>query len=228
MDFSIVIPTYNSETRIVAVLEKLRSQQGTDTIKWEIIVVDNNSSDRTAPVIKDVQNSWDKPFPLRYVFESQQGAASARKRGIKESNSIWVGFLDDDNLPALDWLKNANQFAKEHPQAGAFGSQIHGVYEVEPPPDFDRIKAFLAITERGDKPLLYSPKSKLLPPSAGLVVLRDAWIACVPNHCILTGRILGSMLTSEDLEVLSYIQQSDWEIWYNPKMELDHQIPKNR
>ena len=36
------------------------------------------------------------------------------------------------------------------------------------------------------------------------------------------------MLTSEDLEVLSYIQQSEWEIWYNPSMEIDHQIPKNR
>ncbi len=36
------------------------------------------------------------------------------------------------------------------------------------------------------------------------------------------------MLTSEDLEMLSYIQKSGWEIWYNPEMEISHRIPSFR
>ena len=228
VDITIAIPTYNGATRLPAVLEKLRSQTGTEQINWEILIIDNNSTDNTAELVKNYQQNWLDIVPLKYCLETEQGAAFARKRAIKESESLLIGFLDDDTLPALDWVEKAYNFAKEHPQAGAFGSQIHGVYEVEPPPNFERIKAFLAITERGEQPLLYSPKNKLLPPSAGLVVRRDAWLNCVPHHCILTGRVQGSMLTSEDLEVLSYIQQSEWEIWYNPSMEIDHQIPKNR
>ena len=228
VDITVAIPTYNGATRLPAVLDQLRSQTGTEQINWEILIVDNNSTDNTAELVKNYQQNWLETVPLNYVLETQQGAAFARKRAVKESKASLIAFLDDDTIPALDWVKQADQFAKEHPQAGAFGSQIHGVYEVEPPANFERIKAFLAITERGDQPLLYSPKSKLLPPSAGLVVRRDAWLNCVPDHCILTGRVQGLMLTSEDLEVLSYIQQSKWEIWYNPGMEINHQIPKNR
>ena len=228
VDFTIAIPTYNGAKRLPQVLDKLRSQTDVESISWEVIVVDNNSTDNTAELVKEYQQNWLSNVPLRYCFEAEQGAAFARKRAIRESAATLVGFLDDDNIPAPNWVAAACKFAREHPKAGAYGSQIHGDFEAEPPPNFDRIKPFLAITERGSEPLLYNPKNKLLPPSAGLVVRREAWLACVPERCILSGRIPGSMLTGEDLEVLSYIQQSQWEIWYNPAMELDHQIPWHR
>ncbi|MEB3282715.1 MAG: hormogonium polysaccharide biosynthesis glycosyltransferase HpsE [Lyngbya sp.] len=228
VDFTVAIPTYNGAKRLPQVLDKLRSQTDVEEISWEIIVVDNNSNDNTAEVVKQYQQNWLSNVPLRYSFEPQQGAAFARKRAIGESVAPLVGFLDDDNIPELNWVAEACKFAREHPQAGAYGSQIHGDFEVEPPPNFERIKAFLAITERGSKPLLYNPKIKLLPPSAGLVVRREVWLSSVPHQCILSGRVPGSMLTSEDLEVLSHIQQSGWEIWYNPQMQIDHKIPRHR
>jgi hypothetical protein len=45
---------------------------------------------------------------------------------------------------------------------------------------------------------------------------------------VLAGRIAGNMLAGEDLEMLAHIQKSDWEIWYNPEMEIYHQIPQWR
>lgn len=107
---------------------------------------------------------------------------------------------------------------------GAYASQIHPAWETEPPPNFKRITPFLAITERGDIPLLYEPSKKMLPPSAGLVVRKQAW-QDIPQNPILTGRANGNMLTGEDTEMLSYIQKAGWEIWYNPAMEIHHQIP---
>ena len=80
-----------------------------------------------------------------------------------------------------NWVSSAYKFAQKSPKAGAYGSQIHGEYEVEPPINFERIQAFLAITERGNEPLLYNPQSRFLPPSAGLVVRREAWLETVPN-----------------------------------------------
>jgi cellulose synthase/poly-beta-1,6-N-acetylglucosamine synthase-like glycosyltransferase len=74
---------------------------------------------------------------------------------------------------------------------------------------------------------LYKPAlNRIIPPSAGLVVRRKAWVETVPKHCILGGRKSGSMLTGEDTETISYIQQGGWEIWYNPAMEVTHKIPK--
>ncbi|WP_071515818.1 hormogonium polysaccharide biosynthesis glycosyltransferase HpsE [Geitlerinema sp. PCC 9228] len=229
LDLTIAIPTYNGEKRLPLVLEKLRSQTETEGIAWEVLIVDNNSSDGTAIIVEQFRQNWPGEIPLRYVLENQQGAAFARQRAIRESKAELVGFLDDDNIPESNWVWQAVRFAREHPQAGAYGSQIHGIFEAEPPPNFDRIKPFFAITQRGNQPLPYPPYRNLLPPSAGLVVRRQAWIECVPQQSILSGRVPGSMLTGEDLEVLSYIhRQSAWEIWYNPHMQIAHKIPPHR
>ena len=228
VELTVVIPTYNGANRLPLLLDRLQNQTNTKTIVWEIIVVDNNSTDDTAKVVREYQANWQLPYALKYCLETEQGAAFARKRGVQEACGTLIGFLDDDNIPELDWVAAADQFSQEHPNAGAYGSQIHGEYEVEPPPNFKRIEPFLAITERGANPLLYNRKLKLLPPSAGLVVRKEAWLQSIPSHCILRGRVPGSMVTGEDLEVLAYIQQAGWEIWYNPKMELVHKIPSNR
>jgi glycosyltransferase involved in cell wall biosynthesis len=228
LDFTVAIPTYNGASRLPELLERLKNQLDTENISWEIIVVDNNSNDNTAKVIENYQKKWQCPYPLKYCFEEQQGAAYARKRAVLEAKGRLIGFLDDDNYPVLNWVAAACTFAENYPQAGAYGSQIHPEWEVEPPSNFGRIAPFLAITERGDIPLLYEKHKKLLPPSAGLVVRKEVWLENVPKELILTGRVTGNMLTSEDLEILSYIQKSDWEIWYNPEMEIYHKIPSLR
>jgi glycosyltransferase involved in cell wall biosynthesis len=229
LDFTVAIPTYNGASRLPELLKRLRNQIQTENFTWEIIVVDNNSTDNTAQVIQSYQVNWQCSYPLKYLFEAKQGAAYARKLAVAEASGELIGFLDDDNYPLPNWVAEAYAFAQRHPKAGAYGSQIHPDWEVEPSEEFQRrIAPFLAITERGNVPLLYEAKKKLLPPSAGLVVKRQVWLESVPEQTILTGRTPGSMLTSEDLEMLCYIQKSGWEVWYNPKMEIYHKIPNSR
>jgi glycosyltransferase involved in cell wall biosynthesis len=228
LDITIAIPTYNGESRLPELLERLQNQIHTNNLSWEIIVVDNNSTDNTAKVVETYQQNWQCPYPLKYCFEAQQGAAYARKRAVAEAKGRLIGFLDDDNYPVSNWVYAAYTFGEKYPKVGAYGSQIHPDWEIEPPENFQRIAPFLAITERGNLPLLYEPAKKLLPPSAGLVVRKQAWLESVPDKPILTGRVKGNMLTSEDLEMLSYIQNSGWEIWYNPEMEIFHKIPTSR
>jgi glycosyltransferase involved in cell wall biosynthesis len=225
VDFTVAIPTYNGAQRLPDVLEALKSQTGTN-FTWEVLVVDNNSQDTTAEVVQAYrQNS---PYPIRYCLEATQGAGFARKRAIQEAQSELIGFLDDDNIPAETWIAAAYTFAQEYPKAGAIASRIQGEFEVEPPEDFSRLLSFLALTERGSDPLIYEPAKKVLPPSAGLVIRKQAWLENVPDRLILNGRVDGNMLTAEDLEMLSYIQRSGWEIWYNPAMQVRHKIPKQR
>ncbi len=228
VDLTVAICTYNGEKRFPEVLEALRSQVNTEGFSWEILVVDNNSSDNTAPILRDYQAQWDGIGPLHYCFEPEQGAAHARRRAVKEVKSPLIGFLDDDNIPASNWVSAAYEFAQQHPKAGAYGSLISPDFEIEPPPNFNRLICFLAITRRGSKPLLYSPHKNLLPPSAGLVARTQVWRDSVPENSILNGRTPGSMLTGEDLEAIAYIKLQGWEIWYNPAMQVVHKIPRQR
>jgi glycosyltransferase involved in cell wall biosynthesis len=228
LDFTVAIPTYNGESRLSKVLERLQIQQGVKQLIWEIIIVDNNSTDGTAKLIQEYQTNCKSDIPLRYFFEREQGLAFARNRAIIEAHGELVGFLDDDNLPAPDWVISAYKFGQDYPKAGIYSSQIHGLFEFEPSENLKPILFYLAINERGCKPLLYEPCKKGFPPGAGLVVRRHVWNAYVPKRLVLVGRVGSSMLAGEDSEALVYIHKAGWEIWYNPAMVIEHIIPQWR
>ncbi|MEA5465998.1 hormogonium polysaccharide biosynthesis glycosyltransferase HpsE [Leptothoe sp. PORK10 BA2] len=227
-DFTIAICTYDGALRIPAVLDRLRQQVGVQGLQWEVFVIDNNSSDSTAAVVRQYQQNWPSEIPLRYLFEGRQGASYARQLAMEKAKSELVGFLDDDNLPANDWVATAYKFGQNHPQVGAYGSQIKGLFDGTLPEDFERIQSFFALTQRGETAHVYQPRLRVLPPSAGLVVRRKAWLNNVPKQLILTGRHDGQMLTGEDLEAITYIRRGNWEIWHNPAMKVSHYIPARR
>lgn len=225
IDFTIAIPTYNGASRLPKVLNKLKEQTGLEQISWEIIIVDNNSSDDTAKVIKDYQANWSESVPLKYFFEPEQGAAFARLKAVREAQGKWIGFLDDDNLPEPDWIAAAYSFAQAHPKAGAIGGQIHGDFEVPPPEGFEKIQQFLAIREHGSEPYIFDAANIRLPPAAALVVRKQAWVESVPDRPKLTGKLPGLLIQGDDYEPLLYMYKAGWEIWYNPAMHAYHQIP---
>ncbi|ASC70500.1 EAL domain-containing protein/glycosyl transferase [Halomicronema hongdechloris C2206] len=228
LDISVAIPTYNGAQRLPCLLDRLRSQQHVDHITWEIIVCDNNSLDETAQVTQQYQRTWTGAAELQYCFVAEQGAAFARQRAVESARGKLIAFLDDDNLPEDDWVAKAWNFAQQHPEAGAFGSQIHGDFEQAPPEEFKHIACFLAIVERGPNPHRYDQHTKVLPPGAGLVVRRDAWLQSVPRRLFLNNKGKAAGLASEDLEAILYIRKAGWEVWYNPAMVVYHQIPKGR
>lgn len=232
-NITVAIPTYNGAKRIPLVLECLKRQTQLENINWEIIVVDNNSQDNTAEVIKQYQTQWSTQVPLRYCFEPQQGAAFARQKAVKEARGALVGFLDDDNLPEENWLSEAISFSHKYPKAGAFSGRIYGQYETPPPDGFEKIKAFLAIRDHGCKPIKFQPERLNLPPAASLIVRRKAWLESSKQGPKLSGpsRLNGnaaSFIGGEDYEALLYLHKAGWEIWYAPQLCTHHQIPATR
>lgn len=230
IDFTVAICTYNGAQRIPTVLDKLLSQVETEGFIWEIIVVDNNSSDDTANVVRDYQSKYSQVRPIKYYFESHQGTAFARRLAIHKAESELVGFLDDDNYPDLNWVSAAYKFGQEHPKAGGYGSKVRGQYDQEPPPNFEKIACFLAIVDQGSKPFRYDLlKQWVFPPGAGMVIRRKAWLESVSEKPLLSGP-LGKELANkgEDIESFSYLRKAGWEIWYNPEMQITHHIPSSR
>ena len=228
VDFTVAIPTYNGAKRLPQLLDRLRSQTGTEQFSWAILIVDNNSTDDTTAIIQRYQANWTESFPLEYAFETQQGAAFARQKAIQIAQSELIGCIDDDNLPTADWVANAYAFGKTHPQAGAYGGKVKGSFTGPKPANFSDIEGVLALRDRGDKPHLYKPSLLDLPPAAAVVIRKSAWIDSVPDRPLLGGRGQNSMMQGDDYEPLMYMHKADWEIWYTPTLTTYHQIPQKR
>jgi Glycosyl transferase family 2 len=228
VDFSIVICTYNGAERLFQVFDCLRHQIGIEQITWEILIVDNHSTDNTRAVVNYLQSLKLLDIPIRYSFEPQQGVAFARHRAIQEVRGELIGFIDDDNLPAPTWVVNAHKFGISHPQAGAYGGQVKGRFAVAPPHHFHRIASLLALQNYGPTRLPLNPKRMQLPSGAGLVIRKAAWQHSVPAQLQLIGRLQHSMLAGDDYEALLHIYCQGWEIWYDPELEIIHDIPEWR
>jgi glycosyltransferase involved in cell wall biosynthesis len=231
MRITVAICTYNGAERIPEVLDHLRNQEGVDNLAWEIMVVDNNSTDATEEVVRRYQKDQSDDVSLRYVFEGRQGKSNALQRAVDEARGELIAFLDDDNLPDPQWIRSASQFAHDHPMAGAFGGQIHGQFDVELPNSFGLVKPLFALNERTEE-ICYSAGDDLefAAPGAGLVVRRAAWLESVPQSGLdlmgPTGEARGTL--GEEFELQWRIYQQGWQIWHNPDMHLTHKIPASR
>jgi glycosyltransferase involved in cell wall biosynthesis len=101
---SIIICCHNSSTKLPATLSHLRKQQVPRELPWEVVVVDNASTDGTSCV---ALNNWpqDAPTTLRVVTEKRLGLSHARTRGLLEAKYEIVSFIDDDNWVCSSWVK---------------------------------------------------------------------------------------------------------------------------
>src|SRR5690606_4281133 len=103
MKFSIIIPTYN---RAGELLETIDSIARLDVPgDWELIVVDNRSTDDTKPVVQEALAGY--PVPLRYVYEPEQGRYAALNTGIRAATGRIIATTDDDARVEPDWLLKA-------------------------------------------------------------------------------------------------------------------------
>jgi glycosyltransferase involved in cell wall biosynthesis len=231
INFTVAICTFNGETRLPAVLDCLLAQEGIDGLTWEVLIVDNNSRDRTVAVVESYAARWRTDSRLRCVSELKQGAAYARDRAIAEAaSSDLIGFLDDDNLPGPGWVAAAYAFGQAHPRAGAFGGRVFPKLDTDPDFDFYSIKFLLAIEDRGEQVLQYT-RPGCVPGAPGLVVRKQAWQQYVPLQRRLRGHDEVTKKTApgaEDIETVLFIQSSPWEVWHNPAMEVWHHIPARR
>ncbi len=89
---SVIIPCFNSERFIVRAIESVLEQTYRN---YEIIVVDNNSSDNTISIIYDYKNRY--PSIITVLHEYKKGAPAARNKGLWEAKGEWVQFLDSDD-----------------------------------------------------------------------------------------------------------------------------------
>jgi glycosyltransferase involved in cell wall biosynthesis len=102
MDISVVLGTYNRAASLLATLQSFSGLVYSAGLSWELVVVDNNSTDSTREVVETFART--ASFPVSYIFEKRQGRSAALNAGIAKAKGEIVAFTDDDVLLHSDWL----------------------------------------------------------------------------------------------------------------------------
>jgi glycosyltransferase involved in cell wall biosynthesis len=217
----IVICTYNNAELLDRTLKAIAQQKITSSINWSVLVVNNNSTDKTMAVVEEYIQSG--LFPLKVVLEPIQGLTPARLCGVKHTTGDWIAFVDDDCLLAEDWIEQTAKFALENPNCGAFGGKVILDWQTPPPTFVLNYGWCFAEQDYGEVP-------KKIPGlvGAGLVINRTAltdtgWI----DKPLLQDRVGKKLISGGDVELGLRIA-AKYDLWYYPKCQLRHIIPAYR
>lgn len=135
---SVIIPVWNSPVLLLGCLHAL-ARQTLPRDRFEIIVVDNGSTDDTAAVARAEPG-------LIVLEEPSPGSYAARNRGLAEARGSYVAFTDADCVPAPDWLESALTVARRHPDFGVLAGRIELFDEIDSEApvygDYERLFSF--------------------------------------------------------------------------------------
>jgi glucosyl-dolichyl phosphate glucuronosyltransferase len=121
-EISVVIGTYNRCDVLRAALDSLMTQDS-NGIEYEVIVVDNNSSDDTRNMVESLRDKLGRKN-LIYCFEPTQGVSHARNRGITAARGRLIAFTDDDIRPAPNWIASISQGFRKFPNVDCIGGKV--------------------------------------------------------------------------------------------------------
>lgn len=222
---SIILCTHNGEARLPKTLSRLAAQSPS-RVPWEVLVVDNASTDNTSRV---ALSCWrDDLAPLSVVREEKLGLQRARELGLRESRYEYLAFVDDDNWLAPDWVRLANELLVNDSSLGALGSICEPVFEGSEPDWFTDFHSIYAILTESDLNQRKSPPEYLH--GAGLCVRKHAWTQLIQGgfRSLLTDRVGGQPSGGGDSELTLAIRLAGWKIRVEPRLRLQHFMPAHR
>ncbi len=218
---------HNSAERLAETLGALSAQVVGVNVPWEVLVIDNASSDDTAEV---AWKSWTGPAELfRIVAEPVPGLSNARIRALSEARYSILSFIDDDNHVCPSWVATAFETMQRSEDIGIVGGRNLPLPETPPPDWFAAVQGFWAVenTPRmaGDMTTI-----EVFPSGAGLTLRTRAFQDLVDAgfQFTLTGRSGKGMGAGEDHELIMALMLRGWKVYHEPSMELKHFIPAGR
>ncbi|MFN0313864.1 MAG: glycosyltransferase family 2 protein [Burkholderiales bacterium] len=118
---SIILPTYNRAKFLPAAFAAIQGQQWTD---WELIVIDDGSTDETQELVPELTRGWQQP--LRYIYQENQGAYGARNTGLDHARGNYIAFYDSDDI----WLPHHLKDCAAALEANADLDWVYGACQI--------------------------------------------------------------------------------------------------
>jgi len=221
---SVIVCTYNRERYIGKCLEHLHRQHA-DKKLYEVIIVDNNSTDQTAEICKVTKTHYGETR-FQYFFEPNQGLSHSRNRGIHESNGTIIAFLDDDAFADPEYISSLNRFFTSHPEVAAIGGKIVPIYEAEKPAWMSSyLLPLVAAQDMGDKLKRFTGRK--FPIGANMAFQKDVFEKYGLFNTDL-GRKGKKLEGGEEKDMFERLKKNNEAILYNPAISVQHIIPPTR
>jgi glycosyltransferase involved in cell wall biosynthesis len=224
LHLTVAICTWNRAEMLRQTLERMRALVVLPDVEWEVLVVDNNSTDDTARVIADAAPG----LPVRGVFEARPGKSHALNRGAAEARGEYILWTDDDVLVDERWLAEYATAFRRWPGAAFFGGPIAPWFAGTPPdwlPQiFPRVANAYAALDLGAEPVAL--RRGMVPYGANMAV-RTA-----EQRRFLYDSALGprpdSGVRGEEVAVVHAMLDAGLEGRWVPGAKVRHYIPAQR
>ncbi|WP_096788019.1 glycosyltransferase [Rhodobacter sp. CZR27] len=225
MLLSIVLCTRNRAEQLGRTLRTAERMQR-PAADWEILIVDNASTDRTAEVVA----AFSGRLPIRRILEPVPGLSHARNRGLSEAQGRYICWTDDDVLVDRGWLAAYADAFRRHPGASFFGGRVEPVFDGEVPGwvsgNRDLLRFLMAERDLSPTELVFERGSVDLPFGANFAVRTDEQRRhrYDPELGVAPGR---PRLGEETTVLLAILEAGGRGIWI-PDALVRHVIPAER
>ena len=230
MILSVIIPTYNPGLeRLNITLSALKAQSLAASL-WELILIDNNSSNGFSA---HIDLSWHPNHKI--VKEAKPGLTHARLKGFEQASGAIIVMVDDDNVLDKDYLKNTLSLFEKNNTLGAIGGKSVPLFETPPPQWLKEFYGSLALRDFGDEPIISSWKNEYpdsSPIGAGMGIRTTALGSYIDkittSDSVISDRTGNELTSGGDNDIVVEILRSGWQVGYFPSLQLHHIIPEQR
>ncbi|APW59900.1 glycosyltransferase family 2 protein [Paludisphaera borealis] len=219
---SIAIATFNRSGELRRTLEGLIGMKPVDSLEYEVLVIDNNSSDDTRAVVESFSGRFGGR--LRYIWEGRQGLSRARNRAVEESRFDVVAFIDDDVDVDAFWLDRLAA-ACEGGDYDVVGGRALLSYP-RPRPGWlgDRDEGFLTKVDHGPERRAATPDELY---GVNLSIRKSSLLRVGGFRCDL-GRMGDRLIGSEETELLGRVALAGGRLLYEPSAVVGHRVSPER
>jgi len=225
IDVSVVLCTYNRCDLLAGAIASLLDQD-TDDVAYEVLVVDNNSTDRTRELVESFVDG--DHAPVRYLFEPQQGLSFARNAGIHAARGSIVAFTDDDVRVSRTWVRDVKRAFDVNPDVDCVGGKVLPRWHRTPPRWLTpRNWSPLALVDHGDAYFRTNLDRRVCLVGANLAVRRDAFDD-VGLFAAEFQRVADNVGTTEDGEFQERLWRAGREGLYDPAVVVTADVQDER
>jgi glucosyl-dolichyl phosphate glucuronosyltransferase len=221
---TIILCTYNRCQSLAKALESVASLRLPEPDAWEVLIVDNNSNDKTSEVALDFCRRY--PAHFRYIFEPCQGKSNALNTGIGKAHGDVLAFTDDDVILEPTWLQNLIAPLRDSRWAGAGGRTLPE-QNFSPPPWLSLESRYalgpLAIFDLGSLAAELTES-----PFGNNMAFRKQTVEKYGGFRTDLGPQPGSEIRSEDTEFGRRLLAAGERLRYEPSAVVYHAVPESR
>jgi glycosyltransferase involved in cell wall biosynthesis len=226
-DVTVLVCTFNRSSDLSATLDSVRCLELEPPLTWEVIVVDNHSTDDTQATVARHRELF--PASLKYVFEPLQGKSNALNTGLRAARGRVIAFTDDDVRLPSDWLMKSIAPLLRDPDLAYTGGPVRPIWDGSKPSWLDergRMGGTIAVKDHGPAPFIFEEKQRT---ALGVnMTVRRELIERIGGFHPDLGRNRHSLLGQEQADFFYRTRHAGARGLYVPDAIVDHRVPASR